>query len=203
MLRPDLKKYSISEIRLYFKAKITENLQSKIKTYHPDRDGDYVFFDSYKYAATGYVSSAVLSLSENTGEFNCTMTFIVKNGGRLNKHVPRTGDILEALCSVGESINFDCLLRFAFGKRPKPSIVINLPLKVTSQDNALFNDIYGIHFAKRNADIIEYEVILDYSDDDGLVETTVFKHISKFSASILDEIMQRGMGISKKFASKE
>jgi hypothetical protein len=203
MLTQNLKKFNITEVRVSFKAKLTEELLGKLKSFTPDEEGDYVFIERYKSEGVGHVATALVSLNEDNTEFSCRLLYRVRKGGRSRKSIPGISQLLDIVSAIQERVEFSCLLRFTFSKRTKTSMLINLPLKVTDKINAPFSEIYGAHFVKREGKQVKYEVILDFSEESGMLGTFVFETKDRISESVVEKIIQKGVGISKIFVSKE
>lgn len=205
MVRINLKSFDISALRINFEASLPEDLLEIMGSVcPPDEDGDFVFVDSYKVEGVGHAASAIVSeLKKGAKEFGFEFMYRVRRGGRLGKDVPRTSQLLEILSAIKEPVWFNCLLRFIFGKRSKTNTLINLPIKVTAQPNAPFNEIHGIHFVKLEKKELEYEVILDLLDEGGLMETVIFRHRNRISESTIEKIVRKAVEISNSFVSKE
>lgn len=203
MSSPNLKIFDLEEVRFSFEAKLTEELLKRMESFPADKDGDYMFFDSYKSERIGHIATALVSLlNKGEKEFGFSFIYRIGRGGHLHKTSLRISELFEIISDIREPVEFDCLLRFQFGRRSKPKTLINLPLRVTGQQNVPFNEICGVHFVKREGGKVKYEVILDFSDEDGLMDTVVFKHTDKISESVVEKIIQNGLGISESFASK-
>lgn len=204
MSRPNLKIFNLVEVRFNFEAKITDELSKRLEAFPADRDGDYVFFDSYKSERIGHIANAVVSLlNKSENGFGFSFLYRLGRGGRLRKDLPRISDLFEVISAIRERVEYDCLLRFQFGRRLKPKTLIDLPLKVTGQENVPFNEIRGVHFVKREKGEVKYDVILDLFDGGGLMNTVLFKHKDKIDESVVGKIIQNGLEISKSFASRE
>ena len=205
MVKENLKSHNIDELRFNFKIKPSEKLVREMgNACSPDEEGDYVFLDSYKVEGVGHVASAVVSeLEGGVRDFLFRFRYAVARGGRLKKSVPRVDSLLEILSVIEEPVQFNCLLRFLFGKRSKSKTFINLPIKFTRQSNAPFNEIHGVHLVKLEEKEINYEVILDLVDEGGFMETVIFGNRMKISESVVEKIIRKGIRISKSFVTEE
>lgn len=203
-MRANLKSFCIDQIRFNFEVKLSEELIEKIRNIcSPDEDGDYVFFDYYRVESVGHVASAVVSqLKGDVEKFGVSFLYMLGKGGGFIKGAPKISSLLEVLSVVEEPVLVNCFLRFKFGKRSKVKGIVNLPVKISSQPNALFDEIHGVHFVKFEGGETKYEVILDIIEGGVLMQTVMFGNNIRISESSVGHVLRTGLEISRRFVSK-
>lgn len=202
MIKIGLKTPGVVEFRFDVKTKFSEELVKKInKVCEPDKDGDFVFADSFKVEGVGHVASIIISeIKKGSGEFGLYF-YYVRRRGRLSKKIPKIEQIFEILSELEEQVKFNCFLRLAFGKRAKTNTLVNLPIKISNNTDAIFNEIHGIHFVKIEKKELEYEVILDLLEGGGFTEAVIFPHKDVIAESTIATILGKGLDISSRFVS--
>lgn len=204
-MKTNLKLLRIDLIRFNFKVKLSEELIEKIRSVcPPDEDGDCAFYDYYRVENVGHVAYAVVSqLKGNVGEYGFSFLYTCGKRGRLLKDSPKISSLLEVVSVIADPVLFNCLVRFTFSKRSKIRGFVNLPMKVSAQPNALFNEIHGAHFVKLEDGETKYEVILDIIEGGALMQTVMFENKIRISESGVGHILRTSLEISGRFVSKE
>ena len=57
--------------------------------------------------------------------------------------------LFEIISYIKEEITVMCTLRLSFGRPRKYKTIISLPIKITDMPKAIYDEIHGMHFVKR------------------------------------------------------
>lgn len=200
-MQPNLKAHHVNLLEFSTTLSLTDDLISKIRdSSRPDKDGDSVFFDSYR----GHRAIAVVKgINKDIQNFEVEFTYQAVSGGRLSKSFPRIEQLTDVLSSVKEQLNFECSVSFTFGKSLRPRPIISLPMKYIEAPNIPFDRIQGLHLIKLDDGETKYDVFLEAPTQGVLLENVVFKYKSRIARSLADKILLEGTSISDRFVSKE
>ena len=200
MKQVNLKEFNIEEVRFTFWTSLTDDLLEKIRgVVAPDKDGDYVFMESYKIGNVGHFVVAVVSELKGEGMYRIGVLCEKRSGGRLKKGTASVSKLLEIISSIKEEKRTICVLSLLFGKRKKYKTIISLPIKITDMPKTLYNEIRGFHFAKREGKGLKYDMVVDVERDGTLIGLLNFIRVTNIKESILEDIIQEGMEISDGF----
>jgi hypothetical protein len=204
MKQINFRELNITGLRLEFSVDLTDDLLEKIRSVAPpDKDGDHVFVDSYKIGNVNHFLIAIVSKSTGEGRYGVLVGW---ERGRLRgvgKGVSSVGKLLEIMSSIKEEITVECALKLVFGQRLKHKTVINLPIKVTDMPEALYDEIHGMHFVKREGKGSKYDVILDLRRGGGLLASIGYERLVNIRESLVEELLQQGIEISEGFVVRE
>jgi hypothetical protein len=196
----NLKKFNIAELRFDFSINLTDDLLERLQSVvAPDKDGDYMFIDSYRIDNVGHTLAAMVSKSAVVGMYRVRGVWDMSKGRRPLKEVLSVGKLFEIISSIEEEIMLTSSLRLSFSRRKKYKSIISLPIKITDMPEMVYDEIHGMHFVKREGRDFKYEVILDLERDGGLMELIICKKRMKIKESILEDIIQEGLEISDGF----
>lgn len=199
----NLKKLNIEELRLDFLINLADDLLEKIgSVVAPDKDGDYMFIDSYKIDNVGHLLTAMVSKSRGEGIYRVRGIWEKRRGRGLVKDVVSVSKLLEIISSIEQEILLRVSLRLSFSRRKKYKTVISLPIKITDMPKTIYDEIHGIHFVKREGKGFKYEVILDLERDGTILEMIICDKRMKIKKSMLEDMIQEFMEISGRFISK-
>jgi len=200
-MQPNLKAHHVNLLEFSTTLSLTDDLISKIRdSSRPDKDGDSVFFDSYR----GHRAIAVVrGINKDIQNFEVEFTYQAVSGGRLSKSFPQIEQLTDVLSSVKEQLNFECSVSFTFGKSLRPRPIISLPMKYIEAPNIPFDRIQGLHLIKLDDGETKYDVFLEAPTQGVLLENVVFKYKSRIARSLADKILLEGASISDRFVSKE
>lgn len=200
-MQPNLKAHHVNLLEFSTTLSLTDDLISKIRdSSRPDKDGDSVFFDSYR----GHRAIAVVrGINKDIQNFEVEFSYQAVSGGRLSKSFPRIEQLTDVLSSVKEQLNFECSVSFTFGKSLRPRPIISLPMKYIEAPNIPFDRIQGLHLIKLDDGETKYDVFLEAPTQGVLLENVVFKYKSRIARSLADKILLEGASISDRFVSKE
>jgi hypothetical protein len=113
--------------------------------------------------------------------------------------VVSVGKLFEILSLTEEEVPVMSKLSLSFSRRQKRKTVISLPIKITDMPETLYDEIHGMHFAKREGKGFKYDVILDLERDGSITEIIIYNKVTKIKESILEDIVQAGIEISDRF----
>lgn len=200
-MQPNLRLRNATSVEFSTTLPLSNDLVSKIRdTSRPDKDGDSVFFDSYK----GHRTLAVISgIDKDVQEYEVEFTYAARSGGRLPKHLPRIEQLVDMLSCMREQLNFECRVSFTFGKSLRPKPIIGLPMKYIEAPDMPFDRIQGLHLVKLDNNETKYDVFLEAPTQGVLIETVVFKYVSTIDESLSDRILTEAESISNRFVFKE
>jgi len=203
MKQVNLKEFNIEEVRFTFWTSLTDDLLERIQgVVAPDKDGDYVFMESYKIGNVGHFVIAVVSKLKGEGMYRIGVV-CEKGGRRLRKGTASVSKLLEIMSSIKEEIRAMCVLSLSFGRRKKYKTIISLPIKITDMPKTLYDEIRGVHFAKREGKGLKYDVIVDVERDGTLIGLINFIKLINIRESVLEDIIQEGIEISDGFILRE
>jgi hypothetical protein len=203
MKQVNLKEFNIEEVRFTVWTSLTDDLLEKIQSVvAPDKDGDYVFMESYKIGNVGHFVFAMVSELKGEGIYRIGV-ICEKRGRRLRKGIASVSKLLEIISSIKEEMRVMCVLSLSFGRRKKYKTIISLPIKITDMPKTLYNEIHGFHFAKREGKDLKYDVVVDIERDGTLIELINFIKVINIKESILEDIIQEGIEISDGFIVRE
>lgn len=199
-MQPNLKAHHVDLLEFSTTLSLTDDLISKIRdSSRPDKDGDSVFFDSYK----GHRAIAMVrGINKDIQNFEVEFTYQAVSGRRLSKSFPQIQQLTDVLSSVKEQLNFECSVSFAFGKSLRPRPIISLPMKYIEAPNIPFDRIQGLHLIKLDDGETKYDVFLEAPTQGVLLENVVFKYKSRIARSLADKILLEGASISDRFVSR-
>lgn len=198
---PDLKLHNVSNLEFSARLPLSSDIVTKIRdSSRPDKDGDSLFFDSYKGRRT---IAIVEGAKEDTEEYRIEFVYTAASGGRLGKRLPRIRQLVDVLSLVKEPLNFECTVSFKFGKSLRPRSIISLPMKYIEAPNMPFDRIQGFHLVKLDGNEIRYDVYLEAPTQGVLFENIVFKYTSTFNESLPDAILAEAKKISDRIVFKE
>jgi len=205
MLGQNLKALSINEFRFTFRLTLDEKLVSVVSVASPpDDDGDNVFLDTYKIVNISHLAIAVVSkVKKGAHNYSVDCRCSLGRGGRLKRGTPKISELFDILSAVKEPLYFNCLIRFLFGKRSQYKSIIQLPIKVTDKNDAIYNEIHGVHFVKMDGKRMDYEVIIDLLEGGGYTEAVIFGYRSEIDMSLMENIIGKATSISGEFVSGE
>lgn len=200
MKQVNLKEFNIEEVRFTFWTSLPDDLLEKIRgVVAPDKDGDYVFMESYKIGNVGHFVVAVVSKLKGEGIYRIGFLCEKRGGRRLRKGIASVSKLLEIISPIKEELRAMCVLSLSFGRRKKYKTIISLPIKITDMPKTLYDEIRGVHFAKREGKDLKYDVVVDVERDGTLIELINFIKVINIKESILEDIIQEGMKISDGF----
>lgn len=199
-MQPNLKAHHVDLLEFSTTLSLTDDLISKIRdSSRPDKDGDSVFFDSYK----GHRAIAMVrGINKDIQNFEVEFTYQAVSGRRLSKSFPQIQQLTDVLSSVKEQLNFECSVSFTFGKSLRPRPIISLPMKYIEAPNIPFDRIQGLHLIKLDDGETKYDVFLEAPTQGVLLENVVFKYKSRIARSLADKILLEGASISDRFVSR-
>lgn len=204
MKQVNLKEFNIEELRFTFWTSLTDDLLEKIRSVvAPDEDGDYIFEESYRIGNVGHSIVAMVSKSGGEGRYRVGILCRKKGGRGLRKGVGNVRELFEILSAIKEKITAFCVLHLSFGRRKKYKTVISLPIKITDMPKTLYDEIRGIHFAKREGKGIRYDVVVDVERDGNLIELINYRKLINIKESILEDVIEEGLKISDGFVLRE
>lgn len=199
----NLKKFNIAELRFDFSVNLTDDLLEKLQSVvAPDKDGDFMFMDSYKIDNVGHSLAAMVSKSAFVEIYRIRGIWEIRKGRRSLKGVVSVGKLFEIISSIEDEIMLTSSLRLSFSQRKKYKTIISLPIKITDMPEMVYDEIHGIHFVKREGRDFKYDVILDLERDGSLMELIICTKRMKIKESILEDIIQEGLEISDSFVSR-
>lgn len=204
MKQVNLKEFNITELNFMFWVSLADDLLEKIRSVvAPDKDGDYVFIDSYKVDNVGHVAGAVVTKS--TGELRYMIQGMceVRRGGRLRKGAVSVSRLFEIISPLEEKTLVVSRLKLSFGRRQKYKTIISLPIKITNMPKMPYDEIGGIRFVKREGNSVKYEVILDLEQNGALNETIIYNELRNIRESMIVDIIQHGIEVSDSFILRE
>ena len=200
MKQVNLKEFNIEEVRFTFWTSLPDDLLEKIRgVVAPDKDGDYVFMESYKIGNVGHFVVAVVSKLKGEGIYRIGFLCEKRGGRRLRKGIASVSKLLEIISPIKEELRAMCVLSLSFGRRKKYKTIISLPIKITDMPKTLYDEIRGVHFTKREGKDLKYDVVVDVERDGTLIELINFIKVINIKESILEDIIQEGMKISDGF----
>lgn len=204
MKQVSLKESNIERLSVTFWVNLTDDLLERIRTVvAPDGDGDYGFVDAYKMGNVNHRVVAILSKSGFVpGEYKIELFCEKKSGRKLAGGMPSVSKLFEIISSVEGETRAIGVLSLSFGRQKKSKPIISLPIKITDMPEALYDEIDGIHFVKREGKLVKYEVILDVEADKTLTEWLSFRMMVNINESILENAMREGLRIAGGFVSK-
>ncbi len=170
-----------------------------------DEDGDYVFYSLRKIDNKNHIGMFVLSESQNSSiNFHLTAVFTdnTKNIGSV-KNEPKVEQLLEIIPRSNIKSNFNCTTRFLFNRRQKVKPIISLPGRFINLSSQPFDEISGIRFVKKQHDDVDYDVIMEIAQKDGLVITVSFEIELKFDNTLAQKIINKAIDISNKFIIRD
>ena len=205
LLNISLKKRSISELHFLISLPLEDNVISMLNdASSPDEDDENNFIDSFKIGKDSHVALATVSQNKkNSNIYKIDCICYLKRGGRIGRDIPRMSQLFDILSTIDAPQNINCLIRFKYGKRDKYKPIYNFPLRVNENQNAPFNEIHGVHFAKVTKKQLEYEVIVDLLDEGGYTVTVIFKYRSKIDRTLVENIVEKAQLISQNFTYLE
>ena len=200
MKQVNLKEFNIGELRFTFWTSLTDDLLEKIRSVvAPDEDGDYIFRESYRIGNVGHSLFAMVSKSKGEGWYRIGVLCNMEGGRKSRKGVGSVRKLFEILSSIKEEVTAFCVLQLSFGRRKKYKTVITLPIKITDMPKTLYDEIRGIHFAKREGKGLKYDVIVDVERDGALIGLINYEKVINIKESILEDVMREGLAISDGF----
>lgn len=204
MKQVNLRESNIEELSFTFWPNLTDDLLEKIRSVvAPDKDGDYLFMESYKIGNVGHFVGAVITKLKVEGSYRIRVLCEIGGGRGLGKGVVSVSKLFEIISSIKEELAGICMLKLSFGRRKKYKKIISLPLKITDMPKALYDEIRGIHFTKNEGKVFKYDVILDLEPDGALKETITYRKMININESILEDIIREGIEISDGFVLSE
>jgi len=204
MKQVNLKEFNIEGLRFTFWTSLTDDLLERIRSVvAPDEEGDYIFEESYRIGNVGHFMFAMVSKVEGEGTYMIVVSCNIKGGRGLRKGAGNVGKLLEILSDIKKETTAFCVLHLSFGRRKKCKTVISLPLKITDMPKTLYNEIRGIHFAKREEKGLRYDVVVDVERDGNLTEMINYRKMINMKESILEDVIQEGLKISDSFVLRE
>jgi len=200
-MQPNLKSSNAVSLEFSATLPLSSDLVSKIRdASRPDKDGDSVFFDSYK----GHRTLAVVNgIDKDATEYEVEFTYAARSGGRLAKHFPRIEQLVDILSCMREQVSFECRVAFTFGRSLRPKSIIGLPMKYIEAPDMPFDRIQGLHLVKLDNNETKYDVFLEAPTQGVLMETVIFKHMSAVDESLSHRILTEAESISNRFVFKE
>lgn len=204
MKQVNLKELNIEELRFTLWTGLPDALLEKIRSLvTPDEDGDFMFRESYRVGNVGHSIFAIVKKSNGGGEYR--IGFVCQKGGskRSTKGYGSVSKLLETLLSIKEEVTALCVLNLSFGRRRKYKTIISLPIRITDMPKTIYDEIRGFHFMKHEDKTFKYDVILDLEPDGTLIEMINYRKVINIKESILEDVIQEGMGISNCFVLRE
>jgi hypothetical protein len=203
-MKPNLRSFSMLEVELSGEIELSDTIIQQItKASIPDKDGDSVFYDTYKIANNSHVRWVIVSAPAKDGK-TCGfwLHYELRKVKKIAKEVPSVDRLLSILSNVDRPVELGCLFRYKFTKRDKARIIVNLPLVISESPNLPFDVIKGLHLAKVEGKQSEYDVVLDRGQDGSLTETVAFRHVTRITDSLVTEVVKKAVEVSKRFVFK-
>jgi hypothetical protein len=204
MKHVNLKEFNIDELSVTFWVSLGDELVQKMGgVVAPDEDGDYVFMESYKIGNVAHYVAAVVSKPKFVeGQYRIQIICEKKSGRKWAAGAVSVSKLFEIISSIKEKIPAMGMLSLSFGQRKKYKTIISLPMKITDMPKALYDEIDGVHFVKREGKLLKYDVILDLEPNKTLTEWLTFRIDININESILEDVMREGLSIADGFVSR-
>jgi|GEM_PF-1437506 len=200
-MQPDLKTRNAASLEFSVTLPLPPDLLSQIRTTAlPDSDGDSVFFGSYR---AHRVIAIVNGADKDSKEHRILFVYQARGLGKLPKHLPRIGQLFGILSSIEDQLNLECQVLFTFGRSLRARPIISLPMKYIDAPDMPFDRIQGVHLVKLDNNETKYEAFLEAPARGVLVETVVFKRMSRIEESLADKILMEAEAISDRLVFKE
>jgi len=204
MKQVNLKEFNITGLRFSFWVTLPDDLWEKIRSAtSQDKGGGYVFADKYKIGNVSHFMLALVSESRGEKRYGIRVMLERESLTGVGKSIASLSKLLEIISCIKEEVAVDCRLRLSFGRPRKCKTVISLPIKITDMPEAIYDEIHGMHFVKREGKGRKYDVILDLERKGAIVLLINYKTLVNIKESILEDILQEGIEISDGFVLRE
>jgi len=204
MKQVNFKEFNITGLRFRFWVDLTDDLLEKIQSVAPpDKDGRCVFVDSYKIDNVSHFAVALVSKSKGERRYRIGVMWERERLTGTGKGIASVSKLFEIVSCIKEEIAVRCTLRLSFGGRRKYKTIISLPIKITDMPKAIYDEIYGMHFVKREGKGSKYDVILDLQRNGAVMMLINYRKLMNIKESILEDILQEGIEISDGFVLRE
>ena len=204
MKQVNLKEFNITGLRFAFWVDLPDDLLEKIRSAtSQDKGGGYVFADKYKIGNVSYFALALVLKSKGEKRYGIRVMWERESLTRVGKGIVSVSKLLEIISCIKEEVAVNCRLRLSFGRSRKYKTVISLPIKITDMPEAIYDEIHGMHFVKREGKGYKYDVILDLERNGAVVMFINYRTLMNIKESILEDVLQEGIEISDGFVLRE
>lgn len=195
-MEPNLKSRNAHTLEFSTLVPLSLDQISKIRGIaNPDKDGDSVFFGSYKgHRYLAVVKNAKINAQEHEIEF----TYEARSASRLPKSFAKVSELIEILSLVKKQLQFNCSVSFAFGRSLHPKSIINLPMMYTESTNMPFDRIQGLHLVKLEGNEIKYDLYFDAPSQGLLFESVEFNYLLTFDEPLAEKVLAKAEAISNR-----
>lgn len=204
MKQVNFKELNITGLRFVFWTELTDDLLEKIRSVAPpDKDGNCVFVDSYKISNVSHFVLTLVSKAKGERRYPISVMWERERLTGVGKGVASVSKLFEIISCIKEEIAVRCTLRLSFGRPRKYKTIISLPIKITDMPKAIYDEIHGMHFVKREGKGSKYDVVLDLEKNGAVMVLINYRKMMNIKESMLEDILQEGIEISDGFVLRE
>jgi len=160
-MKPNLKPFNIRKLSLSTTCVIPEEILSNIKKQDKDADGALRFFDSYTIDRVSHLCVLTLQCrDENNGEYFIEFEFsISKRKIKLYRRIPKINNLIDMLCTLDKTHNFNCSTNIEFSKKDNRQFIIDLPI-IISKNSVLPISLIDGFSIEGNVESINYSALI-------------------------------------------
>jgi len=189
-MKPNLKPFNIRKLSFSTTCVIPKEILSNIKNQDEDTDNFLRFFDSYTIDRVSYLCVLILQCKdEKNGEYFIEVEFsISKRKIKLPKGTPKINNLIDMLCTLDKSQNFNCSTTIEFSKKDNRQFIIDLPIKISKNSVLPIRLIDGFSI-EGNVESIDYSALIwTHSKVSGYSLVIVFSNNYTFDSSLVQYI---------------
>jgi hypothetical protein len=204
MKQVNLKEFNITGLRFTFWVDLPDDLWEKIRgVTSQDKEGDCVFADRYKIGNVSHFALALVSKSKGERRYGIRVMWERESLTGVGKGIASVSKLFEIISCIKGEVAVNCSLRLSFGRPRKYKTIISLPIKITDMPEAIYDEILGMHFVKREGKGYKYDVILDLERKGAVMMLINYRKLMNIKESMLEDILQEGIKISDGFVLRE
>lgn len=201
----NLKSLSINEVELSGNIELPDILIQQIREVSPpNKDGNTLFYDSYKIGNDSHVGWLALSSPEkDTKTYRFFLHYQPGRVRKQKKRIPLVSEALEILSNTDNPFELSCSVTFSFKKRDKVKTILSLPLALSDSPSFPFDEVRGIHISKTEDKIRKYDAILDRGRDGSLTAAIGFPHKVTINSALISDVVNKAVEISAGLVCRE
>ena len=190
-MKPNLKPFNIQKLSFSTTCVIPEEILSNIKKQDKDADSVLRFFDSYTIDRISHLCVLTLQCKdEKNCEYFIEFEFsISKRKIKLPRGIPKINNLIDMLCTLDRSQNFNCSTNIEFSKKDNRQFIIDLPIIISKNSMLPISLIDGFSI-EGNVESINYSALIwtqNKSGDFGVI--IIFSNNYTFNSSLIQCII--------------
>jgi len=190
-MKPNLKPFNIRKLSFSTTCVIPEEILSNIKKQDKYVNSVLRFLDSYTIDRVSHLCVLTLQCKdEKNCEYFIEFEFsISKRKIKLPRGKPKMNNLIDMLCTLEKSQNFNCSTNIEFSKKDKRQFIIDLPIKISKNSILPIRLIDGFSI-EGNVESIDYSALIwtqgQVSDYSLII---VFSNNYTFNSSLIQYII--------------